>query len=250
MIWGRARTKLYSFACGNDASSPTLPLAIDSADNLFGVGDGGAYGGGVAFEVSPQQDGTWTEKVLHSFGNGDGNRPSSLILDHAGNLYGTTTYGGPHGCGTVFELIPSPDGTWTENVIYDFLCGADGGNPAGPLAIDASGNLYGTTAFGGNAGLGTVFKVHHKLNGSWTERVLYSFTGGSGDGSRPHSNLMFDGAGNLYGTSSVVFRLRPRGHNIWTESLVFNLSLPQGMVVDKSGNVFGAGGFTAFELVR
>src|SRR5580700_4834493 len=151
-----------------------------------------------------------TEKVLHSFGNGkDGKTPSSnLILDKAGNLYGTTVYGGSGtckngneaGCGTVFELEPKSGGGWTYKVLYSFnASGKDGFYPNGSLTIDTAGNLYGA-AGGGAYGFGVVFELSPKTGGGWTEKVLYSFDLGTG-AYYPVGGLILDKAGNLYGTA-------------------------------------------------
>jgi uncharacterized repeat protein (TIGR03803 family) len=133
--------------------------------------------------------------------------PTPWLFDSQGNLYGTTANGGSGqcggtGCGTVFELSPQSGGGWAETVLYAFCslsnC-ADGERPAtGPLVLDASGNLYGTTYFGGTTGNGTVFE----LSPSRKKTVLHSFTGGS-DGSSPVAGLTMDDSGNFYGTAEV-----------------------------------------------
>src|ERR1019366_8743737 len=151
---------------------------------------------------------TWAaaeEKVLHSFSGGaDGTYPyGGLIFDAAGNLYGTTTSGGTSNTGTGFELTPAAGGTWTEKVLHNFNNGGtDGTRPYARLTFDAAGNLYGTT-YGGGAynSYGTVFELTPAAGGTWTETVLWSF-GNSTDGSYPWAGLIFDGAGNLYGTTS------------------------------------------------
>src|ERR1700732_1643750 len=147
-----------------------------------------------------------TEKILHTFtGSSDGSVPEAgMTLDSQGNLYGTTGFGGAFGCcGTVFELSPGSNGTWTEKMIYDFSLGggADGFIPWGGLVFDNKGNLYGTTFLGGASFQGTVFELTHGANGTWTESVLYSFTGGADGGSLFGSSLIIDGSGNLYGTA-------------------------------------------------
>src|SRR5271170_4832116 len=117
-------------------------------------------------------------KVLYSFtGGSDGSWPqAALILDTAGNLYGTTILGGAFGDGVVFELMKNSDGTWTESVLYSFAGGTDGVTPSSALTFDASGNLYGTTQDGGASSDGTVFQLVPNSDGTWTESVLYSFT--------------------------------------------------------------------------
>src|SRR5579864_5296141 len=125
------------------------------------------------------------ETTIISFDGKDGNGPyAGLIFDKAGNLYGTTMSGGSTPAGTVFELSPNGDGTWTESVPYSFRDGRDGNSPMAGLVFDRAGNLYGTTLYGGirhgqvcsPSGCGTVFELS-PLNGGWTEKVLYRFTG-------------------------------------------------------------------------
>jgi uncharacterized repeat protein (TIGR03803 family) len=130
----------------------------------------------------------------------DGAGPqASLIFDTAGNLYGTTRASNNVQKGVVFELIPNPDGSCTEKVLHTFTDSPDGSLPAG-LIFDTEGNLYGTTEDGG-AGNGTVFKLTLNSDGGWTESLLYSFIGGH-DGAFPVAGVIFDAAGNLYGTTA------------------------------------------------
>jgi uncharacterized repeat protein (TIGR03803 family) len=162
---------LHSFNLnGTDAAYPQASLIMDSAGNLYSTSyEGGIHldpcggvGCGTVFELSPQEGGGWTEKVLHSFNlNGtDGDEPyAGLIIDTAGNLYGTTIAGGIHNNGTVFELSPREGGGWTEKVVHSFGNGTDGYEPYAGLIIDAAGNLYGTTVEGGIHGYGTVFEI-------------------------------------------------------------------------------------------
>jgi len=160
-------------------------LIFEGSGNLYGTArSGGAYGGGVVFELSHKAGGGWTEQVLHSFAdNGtDGYYPlGSLIFDASGNLYGTTETGGngtacdPVGCGMVFELTPTGGEDWTENVLYNFGNGGDGTTPYAGLIFDGAGNLYGTTLSGGLWNYGTAFELTAGTGGSWTETVLHSF---------------------------------------------------------------------------
>ena len=164
------------------------------------------------FKLSPAMGGGWTEQVLHSFGSGvDGREPyaGGLIFDSFGNLYGTTAYGGINvcgegsgNCGTVYELMPTGGGNWTEQVLYNFTDNFNDGHfPTSSLLFDAAGNLYGTTLYGGGRNnAGTVFKLT-PAGGGWTEQLLYSFTGTNGDGTNPGGGLIPDGAGNLYGAT-------------------------------------------------
>lgn len=194
-------TVLHSFA-GPDGATPYAGLFRDGQGNLYGTTwAGGAFGYGTVFQLGATGD----EQVLYSFtGGADGANPyASLIRDAAGNLYGTTYYGGdlscnsPNGCGTVFKV----DTFGTESVLYSFTGGADGAYPYAGLVRDATGNLYGTTYYGGDLtcnspnGCGTVFQVHP----IGTENVLYSFKGT--DGANPTAGLVRDAAGNLYGTT-------------------------------------------------
>jgi uncharacterized repeat protein (TIGR03803 family) len=212
------------------------------------------------FKLAPNPDGTWTESVLYSFtGGADGGSPwAALVFDAAGNLYGTTWVGGADGKGAVFKLTPNPDGTWTESVLYSFTGGADGAYPAAGVIFDAAGNLYGTTGGGGADDNGAVFKLTPDPDGSWTESVLHSFTGGA-DGGGPVTALIFDAAGNLYGTTAgggsrllnicrglgcgVVFELTPTSTG-WSET-VLNEFLgkaadPEAPVIfDPKGNLYG-----------
>jgi uncharacterized repeat protein (TIGR03803 family) len=260
-------TVIYSFLGREDGGSPLAGLILDSAGNLYGTT---FYDGDftTAFELMPNADGSWTEKVLHVFQNGsDGSQSSAgLIFDQAGNLYGTTAYGGGSSscnlntCGVVFELTPNQDGTWTENLLYRFTGGKDGGNPFGGLIFDQAGNLYGTTEFGGNCGAvgcGVVFKLTRQADGSWAESVPYSFSGRDGD--HPLASLISDADGNLYGTTvgarsgpcvaaygcGVVFRLTPNSNGTWTESVLHRFSDHPGahpdasLIFDASGNLYG-----------
>ena len=203
---------LYTFTGYADGCYPYAGVILDAAGNLYGTTAAGGsgfcdYGDGVVFELDTAGDLT----VLHTFEGGDGANPGSVLLfDSAGNLYGTTLNGGTGcsgtGCGTAFKLSPSGNGTWTESVLYSFcsLNGCADGDSVyrGPLAIDAAGNLYGTTYFGGShpcngGGCGLVYK----LDTSGHETVLYSFTGGT-DGAFPFPGVVMDKSGNLYGVAA------------------------------------------------
>jgi uncharacterized repeat protein (TIGR03803 family) len=208
--------------------------------------------------------------VLHTFTGGkDGSYPdSNLTADAAGNLYGTTQIGGADGAGTVFELSPGPNDKWQFSVIYTFTGGTDGGNPLGSLAFDAAGNAHSTTSSGGANGLGVVFELTPPPQGApaktWTESVLYSFQGGSNDGAAPFGNVVFDSAGNLYGTTSIgglthlgcalpakgcgtIFELSPSGAGSWSERILHRFrdafgegAAPRaGLVIDALGNLYG-----------
>jgi len=207
-----------------------------------------------------------TLTVMHNFGvkAGDGNIPyASLVMDSSGNLYSTTLSGGAHNVGAVYRLSPDGSGGWNETTIYSFTGGADGGSPHAALVFDSSGNLYSTTIKGGltsttcnnsapGKGCGVVFKLSPTAQGEWTETVLYTFTGAS-DGGCPYSGLVWDSAGNLYGTATVggsanhgvVFKLNSNG-TAWTETVLHSFagkndgSTPYaGVVFDPQGNLYG-----------
>jgi len=202
---------LHSFGATTDGKEPNAGLILDADGDLYGTTDlGGTYGtsssGGSVFELTPDTSGDWTEKVLHSFGASSTSGPflnDRLIMDGAGNLYGTTEQGGSTGGnGAVFELTPAAGGTWTERVLYSFgATGTDGTDPWAGLTFDAAGNLYGTTENGGAYGTGAVFELMPAGEGAWTEKVLESIGADSMDGIRPASSLIFDAKGNLYGTT-------------------------------------------------
>lgn len=187
-------TVLHSFG-GNptDGYYPVAALVRDATGNLFGTTVyGGAFGGGAVFKVTA----SGAETILYSFtGGADGDSPNGLVEDKAGNLYGATVYGGASGNGVVFKLTPGG----VETVLHSFAGPpADGTGPAAALVRDTTGNLYGTTYYGGASGDGIVFKV----TASGVETVLHSFTGTPGDGSNPAGGLIRDTAGDLFGSTS------------------------------------------------
>jgi uncharacterized repeat protein (TIGR03803 family) len=166
---GWTETVLYTFTGGTDGAFPATTLLLDASGNLYGTAYAGGnvtnkdcspYGCRVVFELSPSSSG-WTETVLYSFHFTDGDRPSSLIRDAAGNFYGVTYQGGTPNLGRVFELSPGSGGTWTETIPHSFSGPpSDGENPDfGTLLIDADGNLYGTTANGGASKTGLAYEI-------------------------------------------------------------------------------------------
>ncbi len=191
---------LYSF--GPNGQNSDAGLIFDGAGNLYGVTwYAGAYGWGVVFKLSPNSDGSWTESVLYPFkGYKDGAHPRArLNLDSAGNLYGTTANEYASGSGTVFQLVPNSDGTWTKHTLHQFTGGNDGASPRTDLTFDSAGNLYGVAYDGGAYGSGTVFKLAPTSTGGWTFRVLHTFK--DMPGAYPWGGLVVDRSGNLYGTT-------------------------------------------------
>jgi uncharacterized repeat protein (TIGR03803 family) len=271
-------TPLHTFGAATGGENPGGRLVADSVGNLYGeTVNGGAFGRGTIFELSPSSSGRWTETVLYSFtadadDNGAG---GSLISDAVGNLYGTTSYGG-NGSGTVFQLArPStPGAAWTRNVLYRFTGMPDGGLPSGVLSMDAAGNIYGETWWGGECsaslaepGDGTVFKLSQPTtsNGPWTEEILYRFQhdcGKRGEGSHPTGGLAIGKGGLLFGVTAdggafngsvppggTVFRLAPPSASKpdWTERVLHSFHPTTtdgyyplgGVIVDNKGNVYG-----------
>jgi uncharacterized repeat protein (TIGR03803 family) len=246
---------MYNFAGSSDGELPYAGLVRDSARNLYGTTIQGGdptctlpAGCGVVFKVDP----SGTETVLYKFtGGADGGHPqAALIRDTAGNLYGTTLYGGdlnceaPYGCGTVFKL--SKDGK--ETVQHRFTGTPDGAYPLGGVIQDSNGNLYGTTSVGGSSNVGTVFK----LSQSGKETALHSFEGGPSDGAIPvFTGLIMDDKGNFYGvteeggasSAGVVYKLSKRGRLTVLHSFTFGTadgSYPWGTpAMDKAGNLYG-----------
>ncbi len=186
---------LYSFTGGADGANPNASLIFDDSGNLYGTTyGGGANGDGTVFELTQ----AGVETVLYSFqGGADGANPmSKLSFDGAGNLYGTTFAGGAYGAGTVFEVVKGG----TEKVLHSFGNGTDGANPTAGVTLTAKPAIFGTTSAGGADGYGIVFALTPAQSG-WKETVLHTFAMQS-DGATPYAGLVFDSAGNLYGTTT------------------------------------------------
>ena len=243
-------TILHSFG-GSDGTHPDLGnLVFDSAGNIYGTTyAGGAHVRGTVFKLTRSNG--WAESVLYSFtGGSDGGSPSSgVAFDSAGNLYGTTTDGGSDGYGTVYQLSPSGSG-WTETTLYSFTDNDDGATPIGGVALDALGNLYGTTSVAlGGRGAGTVWELSPS-GGGWGFSVLHSFSGPAYPG--PQATLTIDAAGNIYGTSTFTgegsgfgeaFKLTSSGGGWTYTSYEFDgitLRNPEcSVAVDANGNLYG-----------
>ena len=250
----RKETVLHSFS-GADGSHPAASLVRDKAGNFYGTtfyGGTAACGCGTVFKL----DTAGTETVLYSFtGGADGKFPAGrLLLDSAGNLYGTASDGGivncgrfaSHGCGAVFKVDPSG----SQTVLYSFTGNGDGGQPHAGLIRDSSGSSYGTTFSAGdlsrncalNNGCGVVFK----LSATGQETALYTFTNGA-DGANPAADLVRDSAGNLYGTTKlggasygVVFKVDPSGAETPLHTFSGNGAGPvAGLIRDSAGNLYG-----------
>ena len=225
---------------GANGASPYAGLAFDAAGNLYGTTSGGGAGGyGTVFEIAA---GSGTLTTLASFNSTNGSDPrAGLVLDAAGNLYGTTYYGGAGGYGTVFEIARG-SGTLTTLASFNYNNGA---NPYSGLTFDAAGNLYGTTSNGGAHGEGTVFEL---ARGSGTPTTLVSFNGTNG--SSPEAGLTADAAGNLYGTTfgggaggyGTVFKVAAGSGTLTTLASFssYDGAYPQGRLIrDAAGNLYG-----------
>jgi uncharacterized repeat protein (TIGR03803 family) len=289
---------LYSFAGGTDGIGPEAGVIFDGAGNFYGTTAGGGVGGaGTVFKLAPNSHGGWTESVLFTFPYdwSAGYAPrADLAFDAHGNLFGTASGGGTsnkgvchdNGCGTVFELTPRSDGSWTETTIYGFGGAPDAATPSSAVLLDSS-HLYGTTSYGGagpcnvdgnrwppNQGCGTVYKLTHNSAGNWTESVLYSFSRGLGSAVFPSSGLLLDVPGHLLGMSLVggdgygaVFELKQL-QTKWEQTVLHRFyGNPDGraavgrLLMDTRHNVIGvtsyggakatlSDGGTVFELHR
>ncbi len=256
----RAQAQAYSVVhsfSGSDGKFITGGIVADSAGNLYGTTNaGGSSSLGVVFELNASNG--YAETILHTFAAypSDGSNPyAGLLIDSSGNLYGTTVSGGACGQGTVFELTASNN--YAETLLYSFggsLCSSsDAAYPYAGLVRDSSGDLFGTTTYGGSSNNGAVFELTPS-GGGYNESVLHSFQGPPSDGQYPQAGLAFDSSGNLYGTTvyggsslssyGVVFELTASS-GYTSESVLHNFSGLDGvnpygsLVVDSSGKVYG-----------
>jgi uncharacterized repeat protein (TIGR03803 family) len=266
-VW--KETLLYQFVGGFTGGNPS-GLVFDAAGNLYGTAAQGgdstdcpqsiSQGGcGIVFELMPRAYGYWTEKRLFLFhGPGDGGAPEGgVVFDAAGNLYLTAVLGGvgcaPYGCGVALELSPTASGPWKETTLHQFTGGADGGFVSPGLALDASGNVYGTTSSDGANGFGTIFEISPTSSG-WTLNTILNLDN-SINGNIPQP-LIFDPAGNLHvenasgGSTNcgTVFELSPSSSG-WQESGLFTFDCTDGgedpdggLTLDANGNLYGITG--------
>ncbi len=268
---------LYAFTGGSDGALPYNGVVVGPDGALYGStylhgGNGcGGNGCGNVFSLRPRATickallCPWIETSLYTFtGGSDGSEPTqgtNVIFDNAGNIYGTTASGGVYGQGTVYKLTHSGNG-WAESVIHDFGAPGDGIQPLHSVVLDARGNLYGTTSFGGANSDGVVFQLVPSGSG-WTENILVSFSLSESAGGIPFAGLLIDQAGNLYGATSAnaqgggpptgyggggaVFELIPSGGS-WKLKVLYNFPIPGGgyhcgpygnLVMDAAGNLYG-----------
>jgi uncharacterized repeat protein (TIGR03803 family) len=272
-------TVLHQFT-GNDGYQPYGTLLRDGGGNLYGTTFLSLPNStGTVFKLK-NSHGVFLMSSLLNFNVPYGGPYGGVAIGPGGAIFGMTFGGGASGDGMVYATLPPSNPCraiqcpWSTTVIHSFLGGNDGAGPwLGSLIYDQAGNLYGTTVEGGPANDGTVFKVS-RVNGSWTETVLYSFAGDS-DGAYPYTGVTMDAAGNLYGTTAggggsgcsgghgcgTVFELSPAGSG-WNETILYRFAGMTdganplgGVTLDHSGNLYGttsvAGanqGGTVFEL--
>lgn len=269
---GWSEKTLHAFTGGEDGFWPRSGVVIDASGNIYGTTEwGGPYpanclghGCGVVYELSPNGHGGYKTTVLHAFtGGADGANPyGNLILDSAGNLYGTTLLGGSltacsEGCGVAFELSRDANGSWSEELLHTFRW-TDGDQPYGGLVLDSTGNLYGSTTMGGTAGRGVIFEVSPKAGGGWQETTVHNFEGFV-DGTLPAGNLLLDTEGNIFGATfegglpacagdlgcGLIFELQRQsgGWNISNLYIVPHDSPPSptgSLSMDSAGNLYEA----------
>jgi uncharacterized repeat protein (TIGR03803 family) len=209
---GWTRTTLYSFNRNTDYGLRG-PLAFDSLGRIYGTTQQGggnsacSNGCGTIYQLSPPTSTVawWTYRRVHAFTDKDGFNPgwSTLISDAAGNMYGTAVQGGiSSGAGVVYEVSPTSTGAWKLTVLRSFTGGNDGNLPESGLVFDSSGNLWGTAETGGLYGFGTVYEMTPTGTGHWSLITQHSFSNSSGDGSHPQAGVLFDAAGNIYGSTT------------------------------------------------
>ena len=238
---------LHAFNGLDDGWGSDSGMVFDAVGNLYGnTSGGGVYGGGTAFELTPDSAGKWEYRNIFNFSPNNG-PVTNLVMDPEANLYGA-------GYSGLVELSPQVDGSWAETSSYTFTS-ADGIGAYGQLARDNVGNLYLTNAGGGEFHGGTALQLSPQSDRTWVSTVLHSFEATIADGRYPASGLALDQAGNLYGTTTsggrlkegTVFKLTNDGNGQWTESILYSFAAgsdgynPQtGLVLDQKGNVYGS----------
>ncbi|HEX3667249.1 MAG TPA: choice-of-anchor tandem repeat GloVer-containing protein [Rhizomicrobium sp.] len=261
---------IHNFTNGSDGGVPPYTLVLDNKGRLVGTAnEGGSNGAGVVFRMAHRKNG-WSLSPLYNF-SGDDGQPGWGVTLYQGGIYSIASYSevmhGP--CGSALQINKAHKQRQSV-LMHTFVQGEDG-CPTGNMVLDKAGNAYGVTQNGGADGWGSIYELAPS-NGTWTETILYTFQGGS-DGGAPYSGMVFDKAGNLYGTASAagsagcgqgcgtVFELSP-SQSGWTYKVIYSFSggndggqPTAGLVLDESGNLYGAaesfgakGGGTIFEL--
>jgi uncharacterized repeat protein (TIGR03803 family) len=197
---------LFSFA-GKPCAGPLYGVIAGPAGVLYGTTDfGGTHDDGCVFSLTPGSSG-YTQRVLLKFGGPDGGRPQGIVADAHGDLFGNTIIGGTDNAGVVFELVPGGAGSYTERVLHNFTGGTDGSQPAGVPVLDAHGDLFGVTQFGGTGGQGVVYEMQRTATG-YTEKLLHTF---ASTGGLPQAGLTIASNGTLFGTIYGFGRGNPDG---------------------------------------
>jgi uncharacterized repeat protein (TIGR03803 family) len=253
--WAQATERIiYEFPLAKFGVEPEFAPSFDKAGNLYGVTNfGGAYNHGTAFELTPRGSGVWAPSRIYSFKTA-AEQTCCLVVNDDGIAFGITSGGdGINNNGFIFRLAPNPNGRFTETVLYNLKAdGSDGSNGWGPMTLDAVGNLYGVTLFGGAYGSGTVFELSHAMSG-WNYTVLNNVSNSpNAPGSYPSGGLVLY-KGNLYGTTAYggvygdgnIFELAHSASG-WTYSEIYNFTgasdgyFPSSpLAVDSDGNLYG-----------
>lgn len=256
---------LHNFTGGADGKFPYPGVTVGPSGVLYGTAvNGGTHGVGTVFKLS-QVNSSWISSPLYEFTGGNGSLPyGAVVIGPNGALYGTTFGVGVETYGTVFELQPPPTFCrsilcyWNENVLHTFTGVPDGSGPqVENLVFDSSGNIYGTTGGGGVYNSGVTFELTPS-GGGYTESILHSFGNGT-DGRDPLAGVVFDTAGNVYGTTAgggtgnpedchgscgTVYQLMPSNGG-WVENVLVNFDSTNGehpygnLIIDGSGNLYG-----------
>jgi uncharacterized repeat protein (TIGR03803 family) len=257
-LGGWTEKVLYSFADTPDGANPVNGVITDAAGNIYGTTySGGTTGNGAVYELSPASGGGWTEQVIYDINS----TYAGLSMDSAGNIYGPAY-------GSIFELSPNGTGGWNPTVIFTFTSGdgaTQGSDPNGTLALDSSGNLYGTTYLGGSEGDGALFKLTRGSKGKWSEKLLISF---GKPNLKPFGGIIFDKAGDIFGTTTEggvdaegdVYELvaPPAGKTGYTGKVVYHFNGTTGnepfgsLAMDSAGYLYGTtylGGSSGYGVV-